>query len=159
MDPLVRELARLPERLEELLSGWPEAMLRRRPADGGWSAKEIAWHLADAARINHERLFLIATHEQPDIPPYDEAALARDRDYLNLETARIVPSLRSWREETVDLLGGNDPDAWERTGTHPAWGAVSLLQWAIITANHDLEHLRDIAALLHADAGDATDEP
>src|SRR4051812_8458409 len=103
MNPLVREMSRLPERLEALLTGLPEEALRRRPADGGWSAKEIAAHLADATRISHERLFLTATHERPEIAGYDQDKLARDRDYLNSDTARFVPTVRSWREETVYL--------------------------------------------------------
>ena len=80
-EDLVTELARLPERLEALLAGRREEELRRRPAPDAWSAKEIACHLRDAARIYHERLFLAATHERPFLPAFDEARLAREADY------------------------------------------------------------------------------
>jgi|SRR5581483_6873532 len=148
MDPLVRELSRLPERLAALLEGRCEDALRRRPAEGAWSAKEIAAHLADAARIDHERLFLTATHDRPDLPAYDEAALARDRDYQHAETARIVPTVRSWREETIYLLDGLPDEAWEREAVHEELGPMTLLQLAVHMAEHELDHLRGIARLL-----------
>lgn len=148
MDPLVRELSRLPERLAALLAGQPEEVLRRPAPDGGWSIKEIAWHLTDAARIFHERLFLTASHERPQLPAYDEAALARDRDYLNLDTARLLPTLRSWRDETVDLLDGLGMAAWDHVAVHEELGEISLIQLAVHLAEHELDHLRGIQTLL-----------
>lgn len=148
MDPLVRELARLPERLEELLAGRPETALLRPAPDGGWSVKEICWHLADAVRIGHERLFLTATHERPDIPGYDQEALARDRDYRNLDMARVLPTIRSWREETVALLDGIDGDAWDQVAVHSEIGEITLVQLAIYIAEHERDHLHGIRAML-----------
>src|SRR5215467_3458868 len=99
-NPAVRELGRLPARVEALIGGHPEKELRRRPGPDEWSAKEIACHLRDSARIYHERLFLAATHDHPLLAGYDEAALARDSDYQHADTAAILPTMRSWRDET-----------------------------------------------------------
>jgi hypothetical protein len=147
---LVAELARLPERLAALLTGRSEEELRRRPAPDAWSAKEIAYHLRDVARIYHERLFLAATHERPFLPAFDEARLARDADYQNADTSRIVPETRSWREETVALLAELPPEGWQRTAVHEELGEVSVLEMATRMVRHEREHLRDMAALLGA---------
>lgn len=147
---LVAELARLPERLAALLAGRGEEELRHRPAPDAWSAKEIACHLRDVARISHERLFLAATHERPFLPAFDEARLARDADYQNADTSRIVPETRSWREETVALLTELPPEGWQRTAVHEELGEVSVRDMATRMVRHEAEHLRDLAALLGA---------
>lgn len=147
-NPLVTELGRLPERVAGLLDGRSEDELRRRPGDGMWSAKEIAYHLCDAARIYHERLFLLTTHERPLLPAYDEAELARDKDYQEADSAAILPELRSWREETVYLLSGLSADAWERDATHEEIGEINLVQLAAHMVEHEAGHLRDLRQLL-----------
>ncbi len=147
-NPVINELARLPERLAALIAGRSEEDLRRRPADGGWSAKEIAGHLRDAARIYHERLFLAATHERPFLEPYDEAALARDRNYQEMTLAEIVAGLRSWREETVALLEGLEPAAWERVAVHGEVGEMSIVHLVAHMIEHEADHLRGLARLL-----------
>ena len=147
-NPLVVELGRLPDRVAALLAGHTEDDLRRRPAPGEWSAKEVAGHLADAARIYHERLFLTATHERPLLAAYDEAALARDRNYQEADSAAIVPQIRAWREETVDLLAGLQPEAWDRPAVHEEMGEITLVQLAAHVVEHESDHLRGLARLL-----------
>lgn len=147
-NPFIVELGRLPERVAALLAGRSEEELRRRPDAGAWSAKEIAGHLADAARIYHERLFLTATHERPMLPGYDEAALARDRNYQEVDTAAIVPGIRSWRVETVDLLAGLPPQSWDRPAVHEEMGEITLVQLAAHMIEHESDHLRGLARLL-----------
>lgn len=147
-NPLISELARLPERVAALIDGRPDDELRRRPAPDAWSAKEVACHLRDAARIYHERLFLATTHERPFLDSYDEAALARDRDYQEMDASGIVPELRSWREETAALLAGLPPDGWERVAVHAEEGELTALQLAAHMVDHERVHLRDLARLL-----------
>jgi hypothetical protein len=149
-NPLIAELARLPDRLAALIDGRAESGLRRRPSSDEWSAKEIACHLRDGARIYHDRLFLAATHERPLLPGYDEGALARDRNYQESDTAAILPELRSWREETVDLLTGLPPEHWDHVAIHEEVGPMTVAQLAVHMVEHEVDHLRGIARLLDA---------
>ncbi len=147
-NPVINELGRLPVRVEALIKGRSEEDLRRRPADAGWSAKEIAGHLRDAARIYHERLFLAAAHERPFLEPYDEAALARDRNYQEMALTEILAGMRSWREETVSLLDGLDVAAWDRVAVHGEVGEMSIVQLVAHMIEHEADHLRSLAKLL-----------
>lgn len=149
-NPFVIELGRLPDHLEALLAGRSEEELRARPGGSEWSAKEIAGHLRDAVRIYHERVFLTATHERPTLPGYDEAALARDRNYQEADTAAILPELRSWRGETVYLLSGLPAEAWDRVAVHEETGEMTLVQLVAHMIEHEADHLRGIARLLGA---------
>lgn len=150
-NPIVAELALLPERVATLLDGRSEEELRRRPAPDAWSAKEIACHLRDASRIYHERLFLTATHERPFLPGYDEAELARGRSYQEAPGAEIVPALRTWREETVNLLTDLPADAWHRPAIHGELGVITLLQITAHMVEHEADHLRGLALALGVD--------
>ena len=149
LSKLMAELAALPDRLAALLSGRDEAKLRLRPAAGAWSVKEQACHLRDSSRINHERLFLLATHDQPELAVYDEAQLAVDKDYQHSDTAAIIPELRSWREETLYLLADLSPESWGRTG-QMAGEEFTIERLMRELLEHDREHLAAIAGLLAA---------
>jgi hypothetical protein len=131
-----------------LLAGRDEAALRRRPSAEEWSAKEIAHHLRDAARIYHERLLLTASTDRPLLVAYDEAALARESNYQELDTARILPELRRWRGETVALTTGLPPEAWDRIAIHEEIGEMSLVQLAAHMIEHESDHLRGLRRLL-----------
>lgn len=147
-NPIVTELGALPDRVAAMLAGHDEAALRRRPAPGEWSAKEIAHHLRDAARIYHERLHLTATAERPLLVAYDEAALAREQNYQEMDTARILPELREWRGQTVALTTSLSPEAWDRIAVHEEIGEMSLVQLAAHMIEHESDHLRGLRRLL-----------
>jgi hypothetical protein len=147
-NPIVAELGALPDRVAALLAGHAETALRRRPAPGEWSAKEIAHHLRDASRIYHERLQRTATAERPLLVAYDEAALAREQNYQELDTARILPELRHWRGQTVALMTNLPPEAWDRIAIHEEVGEMSLVQLAAHMIEHESDHLRGLRRLL-----------
>ncbi len=147
-NPAIIELARLPERVAALTEGQSDEALRRRPAEMEWSAMEIAGHLRDAARIYHERLFLAVAHDRPFLAPYDEVALARERNYQAMPLDAILSGLRSWRDETVALLSDLPVEAWERVAVHGETGEMSIIQLVAHMIEHEADHLRGLTQLL-----------
>jgi len=147
-NPLVVELGLMPERVTALLDGRDQAALLRRPAADAWSAKEVACHLRDAARIYHERLARTVSEERPLLAGYDEAALARESRYQESDSATILPALRDWRGRTVALLAPLPADAWQRIAVHAESGDMNLVQLAAHMVEHEREHLRDLQRLL-----------
>ena len=150
-NPIVVELGRLPERLAAVLANRSEAEITRRPATDEWSAKEIACHLRDGARIYHERLARTIHEERPLLVGYDEAALARDAAYQDADTAGILPELRAWREQTVRLLADLPSAAWQRIAVHEEIGEMNLVQLAAHMIEHEADHLRGLARMLEAE--------
>jgi hypothetical protein len=51
----IAELRTIVERESARLLGAPPDAVERRPATGGWSAKEVLGHLIDSAAVNHQR--------------------------------------------------------------------------------------------------------
>ena len=92
--------------------------LDRRPADGGWSAREIAHHLPDSEATAYVRLRRLIAEDNPTIIGYDEAEFARRLHY----DRPIEPSLavlKSVREASLQLLESLTPDEWQR-----AWETI-----------------------------------
>lgn len=148
-NPVIEELALLPDRVAALVNGRTEEQLRARAAPDAWSAKQIVAHLADAARIYHERLARIATEARPLLPGYDEAALAIERNYQEMDSATLVPEIRRWRGQTAALLAALPVAAWQRSGVHAETGEMNLIQLAAHMIEHEADHLRGLARQLN----------
>jgi hypothetical protein len=54
-------------------------------------------------------------------------------------------ALRRARARTLDLLRAVPPEGHDRTGTHPLFGTLTVLQWARSYYRHDRMHYDQIA--------------
>jgi len=127
----------------DALAGITTEELDRRPAGGGWSAREIAHHLPDSEATAYVRLRRLLAEDHPTIVGYDEAEFARRLHY----DRPIEPSLavlKSVREASLQLLESLTPDEWQRAGTHTESGAYSVDDWLRYYANHAHDHADQI---------------
>jgi hypothetical protein len=127
--------------LESQLLGLGEEDLRRRPAPGEWSLKEIAAHLRDAEACFLERLRLIVSQDEPRLPDIDVDAYVLERDYQSLDLHQMLLELSRLRQRSASLLWSLEPSDWEREGLHPYRGLLSIMQVARDMNEHDLGHL------------------
>jgi hypothetical protein len=128
---------------EAALAGATEADLDRRPADGGWTPRQVAHHLADSEAMAYTRLRRLVADETPVIQGYDEPRWAERLHYERpIEEAMAV--VRAVRSASLSLLESLRPDEWERTGTHSESGSYSVDDWLGIYASHCHDHARQI---------------
>jgi hypothetical protein len=100
-------------------------------------------HLADSHMSANFRLRLPLSETAPVFPTYDQDAWARMGDYaLPLEPSLLI--LRGWHARIVALLESLSDDEWAQTGTHPAWGEVTVEEVARRYAAHGDNHLAQI---------------
>jgi hypothetical protein len=127
------------------LAGITEAQLDHRPADGGWTAREVVHHLADSEAMAYIRLRRLIAEDEPVIASYDEPEWARRLHY----DRPIEPSLAvlgAVRTASLQLLEQLTPAEWGRRGTHSESGPYGVDDWLRIYAAHSHDHANQIRA-------------
>lgn len=122
-----------------------DAELDHPPADGGWTARQVAHHLADSEATAYVRLRKLIAEDDALIQGYDEPEFARRLHYERpIESSLAV--LRAVRAASLELLESLTPAEWDRTGTHLESGPYSVDRWLEIYANHSHEHAAQVRA-------------
>lgn len=129
--------------VEAALEGVTEAELDRQPSGGGWTARQIAHHLADSEATAYVRLRRLIAEDDPTIVGYDEPEFAR-RLHYDRPIASSLAVLRAVRDASLELLESLTPAEWERAGTHSESGAYSVDDWLRIYARHSHDHADQI---------------
>jgi hypothetical protein len=122
--------------------------LRSRPAQGEWAIIEVVAHLADTEERALARTRRMLTEDVPELPPYDPAALAIERHYVDLDLDSELARFAGLRADQADLLAGLDEADWERAGRHGEHGVITVQQLAAHTAGEDADHFAQIARLI-----------
>ncbi len=131
------------------LYGLDERTLRRRPADGEWSLKEIAAHLRDAEDLALKQMTAIIERRRGALPAWDVDLLPQERDYGSQNLENLLAGLRALRRETTQLLWSITDSDWTAHARHPYRGEITLGEIAHELAQHDLEHLWQVRRLKH----------
>lgn len=140
-ETLLTQLEAMPDRLFKELEELSESELVRRHPDGGWNLKELVGHLRDAERMwGEERLTRILSEDNPFLPAYDQDEYARNSNASTAPIGETLAEWRSFREQTVAILRGLDPDTLQRTGQHEEQGSITPFSIAHILARHDEQH-------------------
>jgi hypothetical protein len=132
--------------VDEALAGITHAELDRRPPEpDGWTARQVAHHLADSEAMAYTRLRRLLADDDPVIAGYDEPVWA-NRLHYDRPIEPSVAVLRAVREASVQLLESIDEAEWGRTGVHTESGPYSVEGWLRIYASHPHEHAAQIRA-------------
>ena len=119
-----------------------DAELDRRPP-GGWTAREVVHHLADAETRSAVRLRQLLAEDHPVIVGYDEDQYTNRLRYDRPLGAslRIVEAVRLGNSELLQTVTDDD---FERSGFHTDSGPYGLADWLAIYAAHAHEHADQI---------------
>lgn len=120
--------------------------LDRAPVDGGWTARQVAHHLADSEAMAYTRLRrLVADPDPVVIQGYDEPRWA-ERLHYDRPIGEAVAVVHAVRAASLALLQSLTEDEWARTGTHSDSGEYSVERWLEIYAEHPHQHAAQIRA-------------
>ena len=126
----------------------PEAA-RTPPSDGGFSLVEQAWHLADLEREGYgERIRRLLDEDEPELPDFDGARVAAERNYRAKSLADGIAAFLAARTANVGRLRSVEGAAWERAGGQEGVGRVMLRDIPRMMREHDDSHRAEISALL-----------
>ena len=144
---LLARLASAPPRLAAALRAFSDEALRRSPQAGKWSAIEVARHLRDIDRLYAERVSKAAFSDRPAFWMMDNARVAETLHYREADPGTVLKEHRRRREELGSLLRALPHGVWQRTGLHPKRGELTIEALVSVIADHDDNHLGQIAAL------------
>ena len=118
-----------------------------RPGPDGVSPVEICWHLADLEAEGYSvRIRRLLGEEQPRLPDFDGAAIAKSRNYRRLHLSDALALFRFVRRENVSILCRLTDEQWNRSGTQDGVGPVALCDVPSIMAEHDASHRKEVDA-------------
>jgi len=147
-EEILATLRDLPEQVDAACEALSDEQLRRRPSAGEWSLLEVLCHLRDAAEIEGTRIRRLVEEEEPLLEPYDQVALARDRNYTGDDPRRVRTALRAFWGGLAYQLEHLSDEQWQRGGTHPERGRVTVASRAELNAEHAQEHMAQLRELM-----------
>jgi DinB family protein len=113
-----------------------------RAADGEWTPREIAHHLADAEMIGAERIRRLLSEPDAQIQGYDEKAFAHLAMRRPIEPS--LTAIQGARESTVQILERMTDEDWKRAGTHSERGPYTVEDWLTVFASHAHDHAAQV---------------
>jgi uncharacterized damage-inducible protein DinB len=146
-DPL-RVHRETPQQLQKLIARLDKQRLTRRPAPGKWSIAEVLAHLADAELVLGWRLRQIITQDGVAIQAYDQDLWANTFQYSKSDPKTSLATFRTLRETNVAILKKLPKEKWDNYGMHSERGKETVSHLLRMIAGHDLNHLKQIEALV-----------
>jgi uncharacterized damage-inducible protein DinB len=136
--------ARLETQLEALgvvLARATPALLDWRPASGDWSARENLAHLARHCTVFLQRLERIVHEDNPRLGRYRAEDDPDWPQWSALPGDEVLRRLTDARQRLIAWVAALSSDQMERSGLHPSFGAMTILQWLEFFLLHEAHHL------------------
>src|SRR5437764_14760252 len=122
--------------------------LKKQPAEGEWSALELANHLYIADGLALEQLKRVQNEDNPMVVDTEEEAPRLTHSYkppVSLED--VFAGMSARREEIFEYLATLSTEAWERPFRHHSWGQRKFYQMVNILPIHDQMHAQQLASI------------
>ena len=145
---IVASLERAPALVVPLVREVPQAILKRRPRPGKWSAHEHACHLATIHPVMFARLDLMLTDPRPRIVPYFPSAEEEEGGLLKADLDQAMERFSNDRRQLVERLNSLSAEDWLRTAEHGEYTHYSVFIMFRHLAMHDMFHAYRIEELL-----------
>jgi len=136
------------DKLSALTHGKTSEQLNRQPAPGKWSVAQILAHLADAEAANSWRYRQILSTNAIPIQAYDQDRWAAAFDYEHRDPKQSLEFFKALRTANLNLLDTVPRGLWDNYGVHEERGNESIAHLTRMIAGHDVNHLRQIEAIL-----------
>ena len=144
-DPLAVTRA-TPARLESLLAARGDDVLNQAPAPGKWSVRDILCHFADSEVVFAFRLRQALAEDRHVIQPFDQDDWAATYGRYDAHTALATfTAIRQWN---LALIAGLAAEDLNKLLNHPERGDMALQVVIETMGGHDLNHLRQVEAIL-----------
>ncbi len=150
LDQTIALLGQTPATLRGLLQGLPDAWVRTNNGPDTWSPYDVVGHLIHGEEtdwIPRVTIILQQGESQP-FEPFDR--FAQFERFTDQPMEQLLDTFAQLRHNNLVLLRqmGLTSELWERRGTHPELGPVTLKELLATWVVHDLNHLGQIAEVM-----------
>jgi hypothetical protein len=129
----------------------PEALARWHPAPGEWCVKEVVGHLIETERRGFAgRIREILAADSPRFAPWDQVAVARERQDCVRELGPLLDELAALRRDSVSQVSALSARDLARGGEHGTVGFLRIDDLLHEWVYHDRNHVRQILANVQA---------
>jgi hypothetical protein len=109
-----------------------------------FTPREVIAHLADWEPIMLGRMQTALASPGASIEAFDEAQMAVDNVYLNLDPREQLHLFVQRRADTARWLRALPPDVWSQAVLHPERGLQTIEDQANLLLGHDLYHIEQL---------------
>jgi hypothetical protein len=133
--------------LLDLIDGFTDEQVRRSIIAGKWSIFENIVHLQTYQHTFISRVKQILEGNNPSFPRYSAEADPLFLDNCGISTREVMQDLLTIRKEMTAGMVGFTAEDLAKTGSHPYFGDMNLLQWMNFFLLHEAHHLFTILKL------------
>ena len=133
--------------LLDLIEGLNDEQVRRQTVPGKWSIFENIVHLATYQHAFLKRIEDIVKNENPVFERYTAEMDPLFHDNCTKSTHEIIHELITTRRMMVARIFSFQADQLKRTGQHPTFGNMTVIQWIQFFVLHEAHHLFTIFKL------------
>jgi uncharacterized damage-inducible protein DinB len=127
--------------LLDLIDGLSDDQIRRQVNVGKWSIFENIVHLQTYQHSAINRIRMILDGHNPSFDRYLAEADPLFHDNCSKSTREIMQDMLSVRKDmSAGVLSFTEEDL-KKTGVHPVYGKMNLLQWLNFFLLHEAHHL------------------
>lgn len=141
-------LKRTPRELERRIARASKKRLTTRPRPGKWSAGEILAHLSEVELLWGYRLRVLLEKTGVPLLGMDEKAWAENSRYREIAPRDALQAFTALRRANLQLIGRMRGQTLSRWGSHSQFGRLTIDRILTLMAGHDLNHSRQVAAIL-----------
>jgi uncharacterized damage-inducible protein DinB len=133
--------------LIDIIDGLTDEKIRRQIISGKWSVFENIVHLQTYQHVFNKRIRQILAENNPVFGRYSAEADPMFLENCSMSTREIIQDLLSTRKDMLADLSALLPPDLNKSGIHPAFGQMDLLQWMNFFLLHEAHHLFTIFKL------------
>ncbi len=127
--------------LLDLIEGLSDEQVRMQIVPGKWSIFENIVHLQTYQHTAIKRLRIILEHGNPIFEKYTAEADPLFLENCSLSTREVMQDLISIRKDFASGVLAFSEEDLKKTGQHPVYGKMNVVQWLNFFLLHEAHHL------------------
>lgn len=119
-----------------------------RDGGKGWTLTEVLCHLRDYDVIFLNRAKSMLDGSKPSFVYYNHEQMVIDNHYNEQNISDVLAALNTSRAEMITFFDGLTTDQFALEGTHPEYGAWTVMRSLAQVAFHDSNHIEQITRII-----------